>query len=114
MRPWLALVVVVCTGCGTLNFAERKELFRVVSLDHSCNKDEIFVVSEETDREAGTGEYMLEACGKNRKYRREGDSYYDATARARDDLRRENSKRVLEASDIEIDDEAQDDELPPS
>ena len=109
MRGWIGIAILVA-GCSTLSFAERNELYRVVALEHSCNKDEIFVVSEETDREAGTGEYMLEVCGKRRKYRKEGEEFYDASARARENNRREDSKKVIEASEIEV----QDDELPPS
>ena len=44
---WIGMAMLVA-GCSTLSFAERNELYRVVSLEHSCNKDEIFVVSEET------------------------------------------------------------------
>ena len=53
---------------------------------------------------------MLEVCGSRRKYRLEGDTFYDASARAREENRREGSKKVIEASEIEV----QDDELPPS
>jgi hypothetical protein len=83
-------------ACAALGIADPKLIDRAALDHHNCSRDQIEVVSSNEDRKAKTGEYVLDVCGKRRKYRRDGDEYYDATLKVRGDERSERLKRALD------------------
>jgi electron transfer flavoprotein alpha/beta subunit len=68
----LLLGVVGCIALGV----SRGKLIQTASFDHDCPEEKIKVLKEMEDM--GTGNYLLDICGKEAKYKRTGSVYYDA------------------------------------
>lgn len=68
---------VIATGCATSN--ARTHLIAQVSFDHDCDKQQIEILTEDTEIWA----YKVKACGKTYKYRDYGNEqefqFFDVT-----------------------------------
>lgn len=71
MKKFIILSLgLLLTACATTK--ARNKLLNQVSFDHNCNIDTIKIVSENTE----IWGYIVDACGKQRKYRDMGNSKF--------------------------------------
>jgi len=77
MRNHLFVMVatLMLTACASTG-ANTETLLKTVSFDSNCAKDKIRILSQ--DDRPGSGQYLVDACGKKVKYKRTGTIYYRA------------------------------------
>lgn len=73
------LGAVVLSGCASMGWGvDRSKLLQTASFDHDCPSEKIQILSEQDGGASGTGNYKLNVCGSERKYKRMGTMYMDA------------------------------------
>lgn len=68
----LSIFIISCATPGSMYSDE--SLIRKVSFDTNCPETQIKITKKMED--AGQGDYVLDACGKEVKYKRTGTVYY--------------------------------------
>ena len=70
-----AAAPVACMPGASL---DKDQLVKTASFDHGCPPEKIRLVSEDDGGMNGTGRYVVDVCGTQRRYKRAGTMYYDA------------------------------------
>lgn len=73
-----AALLVPSVGCLPGAKLNEGKLVKTASFDHGCPEQKIQLMSEDDDGLGGTGRYLLDVCGEQKRYKRMGTMYYDA------------------------------------
>jgi hypothetical protein len=73
-----ACLLVSVAACLPGASVDKEQLVKTASFDHSCPPEKVQVITEDDQGMSGTGRYLLDVCGTQRKYKRAGTMYYDA------------------------------------
>ena len=75
----LALITTALVACGGMGMGvDHDKLVKTASFDNNCPPEKIKIVTEQDQGMSGTGQYALDVCGTQKKYKRAGTMYYDA------------------------------------
>jgi hypothetical protein len=75
----LAMITSTLVACGGMGMGvDHDKLVKTASFDTNCPPEKIKIVSEDDQGMSGTGQYALDVCGTQKKYKRAGTMYYDA------------------------------------
>jgi hypothetical protein len=68
----------LATGCATMGFSSDKDqLVKTASFDHDCPREKVKVLAEQEEG-IGVASFKLDVCGKEKRYKRMGTSFFDA------------------------------------
>lgn len=71
-------ITLTTAGCLPGASLDKEKLVQTAAFDHGCPEEKVRLVTEDDDGMAATGRYVLDVCGKEKRYKRAGTMYYDA------------------------------------
>lgn len=75
----LITAALALSGCASMGYTvNRPKLIETASFDHDCPREKVKILSEKDGGASGTGNYKLNVCGEEKKYKRMGTMYFDA------------------------------------